>query len=62
MQSANMAALSGSVAVVTGGSRGIGSWIADALADLGATVVITGRDAEARPRPQHGTVCSWAAV
>jgi 3-oxoacyl-[acyl-carrier protein] reductase len=44
MQSAKAPALSGSVAVVTGGSRGIGFAIATALADLGATVVITGRD------------------
>jgi 3-oxoacyl-[acyl-carrier protein] reductase len=44
MQSAKAPALSGSVAVVTGGSRGIGFAIATALADLGATLVITGRD------------------
>jgi 3-oxoacyl-[acyl-carrier protein] reductase len=34
----------GSVAVVTGGSRGIGAGIATALAERGAKVVITGRD------------------
>jgi 3-oxoacyl-[acyl-carrier protein] reductase len=38
--------LAGSVAVVTGGSRGIGYGIAAALARLGANVVITGRNAE----------------
>ncbi len=36
----------GQVAVVTGGSRGIGLAIADALLDAGATVTITGRDAK----------------
>ncbi len=36
--------LSGSVAVVTGGGRGIGYAISARLADMGATVVLTGRD------------------
>jgi len=36
--------LEGKAAVVTGGSRGIGLAIADALAAAGASVVITGRD------------------
>lgn len=36
--------LSGRVALVTGGSRGIGLAIADALLSGGASVVITGRD------------------
>ncbi len=44
MQTVSIPALSGSVAVVTGGTRGIGFGIADALANLGATVVITGRN------------------
>ena len=36
--------LAGLVAVVTGGSRGIGFGIATTLADLGASVVVIGRD------------------
>ena len=36
--------LAGQVAVVTGGSRGIGFGIAKRLAELGATVIITGRN------------------
>jgi 3-oxoacyl-[acyl-carrier protein] reductase len=44
MQSAPISKASNSVAVVTGGSRGIGLAIAAALADLGFAVVITGRN------------------
>jgi 3-oxoacyl-[acyl-carrier protein] reductase len=40
-----MSELTGRVAVVTGGTRGIGLATARALAEAGATVVITGRDA-----------------
>jgi len=49
--------LSGSVAVVTGGTRGIGHAIALLLAELGAAVVITGRSEE----PLHGAVQNLSA-
>lgn len=42
-----MTDLAGRVAVVTGGTRGIGFATCRALADAGATVVLTGRDEQA---------------
>jgi len=55
-----------SVAVVTGGSRGIGYGIATALAKLGANVVITGKNADrliaaARDLSAHGPSCAGIA-
>ncbi len=44
MKSEESLSLSGSVAVVTGGGRGIGLAITDKLAAMGATVVLCGRD------------------
>lgn len=58
--------LTGSVAVVTGGSRGIGYGVATALANLGASVVITAKNAErvetaARELSAHGPACEGIA-
>ena len=44
MQTTETVSLSGTVAVVTGGGRGIGHAITNKLADMDATVVLTGRD------------------
>jgi 3-oxoacyl-[acyl-carrier protein] reductase len=54
--------LSGSVAVVTGGSRGIGYAIAATLVQMGANVVITARNSDrvnaaARELSAHGPAC-----
>ena len=51
-----MPALSGKVAVVTGGSRGLGKGIALGLGEAGATVYVTGRSTHSRPGPLPGTV------
>ena len=42
--------LDGKVALVTGGSRGLGRVIADALASAGADVALTARQAESAER------------
>jgi NAD(P)-dependent dehydrogenase (short-subunit alcohol dehydrogenase family) len=48
--------LAGSVAVVTGASRGVGKGIALALGDCGATVYVTGRSTRAQSGDRPGTV------
>jgi len=44
MEDQRLLSLSGSIAVITGGGRGIGHAIAERLANMQATVVLTGRD------------------
>ena len=51
-----MASLGGSVAVVTGASRGLGKGIALGLGEAGATVYVTGRSTTARVGELPGTI------
>ena len=53
--------LQGKVAVVTGGSRGIGKGIAEGLGECGATVYITGRSESDPAAPTPLTVQATAA-
>lgn len=52
--------LKGKVALVTGGSRGLGKGVALALGDAGATVYITGRSVEEGQAPLPGTILATA--
>jgi NAD(P)-dependent dehydrogenase (short-subunit alcohol dehydrogenase family) len=56
--------LEGKVAVVTGGSRGIGKAIAAAYAEAGAKVMITSRKADAceQAAAEIGHGCAWIAA
>jgi NAD(P)-dependent dehydrogenase (short-subunit alcohol dehydrogenase family) len=56
-----MNSLTGTVAVVTGASRGIGKGIAVALGDHGATVYVTGRTAAVGEHELPGTIGETAA-
>ena len=56
-----MISLTGTVAVVTGASRGIGKGIAAALGDSGATVYVTGRTAAVGEHELPGTIGERAA-
>jgi dehydrogenase/reductase SDR family protein 1 len=53
--------LSGTIAVVTGASRGLGKGIALGLGEAGATVYVTGRSTSGSPSDLAGTIDQTAA-
>jgi NAD(P)-dependent dehydrogenase (short-subunit alcohol dehydrogenase family) len=55
-----MADLKGKVAVVTGGSRGVGRGVAEGLAEAGATVYVTGRSESSHQPPAERTIQATA--
>lgn len=59
-----MTDLKGTIAVVTGASRGVGRGIAEGLGEAGATVYITGRSRAGQPTTDHvsGTIEETAAA
>ena len=67
MGQVNAFALDGRVAVVTGGTQGLGEGFARALGDAGASVMLLGRDRErgetvARSLADHGVDAAYLAV
>ena len=57
-----MKSLAGRVAIVTGGSRGIGAAITALLAEDGATVVVSGRDGDRLERAVKDLTAGGATV
>ena len=62
MKASKLFDLEGRVALVTGGSRGIGFGIAEGLAEMGAKVIITARKAQALERAAQRLVASGLDV